>query len=173
MRRFFNSGIFTENIPIFLLWQVQFGETCVQTFSLTLIATLSIAFTKTQFIFVQENCRLIEGWTLKVLLFIRGNRWLTVLVHVEFLKWVFCITMLLYDFSFVSSMIEAERFPVLLSGKKIMKVGISMFNVLTSSYKIIQLSRSPFTSVMMNLNKFIYLFLTTMTRDPPYGSKGN
>lgn len=52
-------------------------------------------------------------------------------------------------------------------------MGISMFTVLTSSYKIIQLSRSPFTSVMINLNKIIYLFLTTITTDPPYGSVGN
>lgn len=75
------------------------------------------------------------------------------------------------DESFVS---EAERFPVLLSEKKTLtEVDIFMFIVITSSYKIIQLSRSPFSSVTINLNKIIYLFLTIIIRDPPYRTTGS
>lgn len=54
-----------------------------------------------------------------------------------------------------------------------MEVDISMFTVLTSSCKIQQLSRLPFTSMTINLNEIIYLFLTTITRDPPYGIIGS
>ena len=53
--------------------------------------------------------------------------------------------------------------------KTFMEVGISIFTVLTSFYKIIQQSRSPFTSMTINLNKTIFLFLATITRDSPYG----
>lgn len=94
----FSSETFTENIPVFRWWRVQFGETCMQTFSLILSAVLSIAFTNPIY-FCPRG--FIESWILKVLLFIRGNRWLTVLVHVEFFKLVFCITMSLYNFSFL------------------------------------------------------------------------
>lgn len=42
-------------------------------------------------------------------------------------------------------------------------MGVGIFIVLTSFYKIIQLSRSAFISMTINLNKIIFLFLTTLT----------
>jgi len=45
-----------------------------------------------------------------------------------------------------------------------MEVDIFIFIVLTSFYKNIQLLRLAFTSVTININKIIFLFLTTITR---------
>lgn len=66
-------------------------------------------------------------------------------------------------------MIEAESFSVFLHEKKtLMEMDISIFTVLTSFYKIIQLSRSPSTSMKTGLYNIIFLFLTTINRDLPY-----
>lgn len=59
------------------------------------------------------------------------------------------------DNSFLSGMIEAERIFALLHEKKSRRWVFS-FLLLTSFYKIIQLSRSPFTSRSINLNKIIF-----------------
>lgn len=80
---------------------MQFCETCMQAFCLILTSTLSIAYAKTQYISYQKAYTLIESWILKVLLLIRESRWLAVLVHIEFFKWIFCTTMSLYNFPFL------------------------------------------------------------------------
>lgn len=72
--------------------------------------------------------------------------------------WFFCVW---YDGG-------RDNFRTFMWKKTFKEVGIFIFTVLTSPYKIIQLSRSPFISMTINLNKITCLFLTTITRDPPY-----
>lgn len=68
----------------------------------------------------------------------------------------------LLDNSFLSHMIEVVRFFLQFYMIKTV-MGVGIFIVLTSFYKIIQLSRSAFISMTINLNKIIFLFLTTLT----------
>lgn len=149
---------------------MQFCETCMQPFCLIFTVMFSIA--STQCISSQEDYTLIESWILKVILLIRENRWLTALVHVEFLKWVFCITISLYNFPFLTILLclvwlRQREFLYFYVKKTFMEVGIFIFTVLTSFYKMMLL-RSPFTSMTIILNQIIFLFLTIITRDPPY-----
>lgn len=116
MRRFFYRKHTYFSLVVGTIW----WNLHTNIFSYTYCNTAESIY-KTQYIFVQENYRLIESWILKVVLFIRRNRWLAGAC------WVFEMNVLYYnvtlqffflDESFVSGMIEAERFPVLLSEKK-------------------------------------------------------
>lgn len=173
--KLFSGGLLIENIPCFFYGGgMQFCKTCMQAFCLILTSTLSIAYVKTQYISYQEDYTLIDSWILKVLLLIRESRWLAVLVHIEFFKWIFCTTMSLYNFPFLRillCLVWLRQWDILcfyMKKKAFMEVDISIFTMLTYFYKILHLLRSPYTSMTINLNKIIFLCFITITRDPPY-----